>query len=372
MNIHNTNASKAVNKDPRTLKAIWVFLTVLCLGAAQQSSAQTPARWKAHDTSHPAPPMVSSATKLPVPPPSDAVVLFDGSDLSKWRGQDGGPSKWIIKDGYMESVRGAGYMFTRDSFGDVQLHVEFATPSRVEGKSQGRGNSGVFLMNLYEVQVLDSYDNPTYADGQASAIYGQYPPLVNASRPPGEWQSYDIIFRRPRFNPDGGLSQPARFTILHNGVLVQDNVEAWGTTTWLQSFGYPSHANRLPLSLQDHGNPVRFRNVWLRELPESARPGPSAKPARPLVSLTEKTLDLYTGTYESGGQPFFAITREGAQVSAKFFSLPGSIDLLTHSKEEFSLRWTAAKLVFELDSKGQPTAADFHIGGDVRVTKKVN
>ena len=372
MNTLNTNASKTVIKDPRTHRILWGFLAVLCLGAAQQSLAQTPARWKAHDTSRPQPPMVSSAAALPAPPPSDAVVLFDGSDLSKWRGRDGEPSKWVIKDGYMESVRGAGYIFTRGSFGDMQLHVEFATPSRVEGKSQGRGNSGVFLMNLYEVQVLDSYDNPTYADGQASAIYGQYPPLVNASRRPGEWQSYDIIFRRPRFHPDGGLSKPARFTILHNGVLVQDNVEAWGTTTWLQSFGYPPHADRLPLSLQDHGNPVRFRNIWLRELPESARPGPPAKPARPLVTLTEETLDLYTGTYESRGQPFFAITRQGTQVSAKFFSLPGSIDLLTHSKEEFSLRWTAAKFVFELDSTGKPTAANFHIGGDVRVAKRVN
>ena len=361
MSIQKTTTRKA--------KILRSFLLALSLATATQ--AQTPARWKAHDTTRPKPPMVKSAINLPVPPPSDAVVLFDGKDLSKWRGRDGGPSKWVIKDGYMESVRGAGYIISRDSFGDIQLHLEFATPANVQGNSQGRGNSGVFLMDLYEVQVLDSYDNPTYADGQASAIYGQYPPLVNASRKPGEWQAYDIIFRRPRFNPDGGLAKPARFTVLHNGVLVQDNVEAWGTTTWLQSFGYPTHADRLPLSFQDHGNPVRFRNVWLRELPESPRPGPPAKPAKPLVSLAEKTLDLYTGTYEQDGTPAFAITRKGNQMSVKFFSLPGSIDLVTHSKEEFSLRWTAAKLVFRLDSEGKPTAASFHIGGEARVSKKV-
>ena len=363
---------KAAIKQPTAPRAFWALLAVLCLAPIQSTSAQTVARWKAHDTSRPKPPMVESAAKLPVSPPSDAIVLFDGSDLSKWRSRDGRPSKWVIKDDYMESVKGAGYIFTRDSFGDVQLHVEFATPSNVQGKSQGRGNSGVFLMDLYEVQVLDSYDNPTYADGQASAIYGQHPPLVNASRKPGEWQAYDIIFRRPRFNPDGGLATPARFTVLHNGVLVQDNVEAWGATTWLQSFGYPKHADRLPLSLQDHGNPVRFRNVWLRELPESPPPGPPAEPARPVMSLPEKTLDLYTGTYEQDGSPFFTITRQGNQMSLKLFSLPGSIDLGTHSKEEFSLRWTAAKLVFKLDAKGRPTEASFHIGGEARVSKKVN
>ena len=366
MSTHNTTTIRNAVSNRASL---WVFLLALSLATVAQ--AQTPAHWKAHDMTRPRPEMVKSGQSLPVPPPSDAIVLFDGKDLSKWRGRDGGPSKWIIKDDYMESVRGAGYIITRDSFGDVQLHVEFATPSNVQGKSQGRGNSGVFLMDLYEVQVLDSYDNPTYADGQASAIYGQYPPLVNASRKPGEWQAYDIIFRRPRFNPDGGLAKPARFTVLHNGVLVQDNVEAWGTTTWLQSFGYPTHADRLPLSFQDHGNPVRFRNVWLRELPESPRPGPPAKPAKPIVTLSEATLDRYTGTYEQDGTPAFAITRKGNQMSVKFFSLPGSIDLLTHSKEEFSLRWTAAKLVFRLDSEGKPTAASFHIGGEARVSKKV-
>jgi hypothetical protein len=163
-------------------------------------------------------------------------------------------------------VAKTGSIRTKQGFGDCQLHVEWATPAVVVGNSQERGNSGVFLMDTYEVQVLDSYDNKTYADGSAAAVYGQYPPLVNACRKPGEWQTYDIIFHRPRFDEAGKLLSPARLTVLHNGVLVQDNVELTGPTGHHVRPPYKAHPDRLPLSLQDHGNPVRYRDVWIRSL----------------------------------------------------------------------------------------------------------
>jgi hypothetical protein len=202
----------------------------------------------------------------PVPPPSDAIVLFDGTDLSRWRAANGGPAPWKVVDGAVEVVAHTGSLVTRDSFGDVQLHVEWATPEVVAGEGQERGNSGVYLMDLYELQVLDSYENPTYPDGQAGSIFGQFPPLVNASRGPGEWQSYDIVFHAPRFDNAGGLVAPARITVFHNGVLVQDDVELTGPTAFQKRPPYEFHSPRLPISLQDHEFPVRYRNIWLREL----------------------------------------------------------------------------------------------------------
>jgi hypothetical protein len=346
-------------------------MALVSLLVAPVAWAQSAARWKAHDMERPRPPKVASSLALPVPPPSDAIVLFDGSDVSKWRSRDGGPAGWIVKDGYMESVRGAGYVFTRDVFGDVQLHVEWAAPTPAEGSGQGRGNSGVFLMGLYEVQVLDSDTNITYADGQASAIYGQYPPLVNASRPAGEWQSYDIVFRRPRFLPDGTLVKPARITVLHNGVLVQDNVEIWGGTSWLQYQPYESHADKMPLSLQDHGNPVRYRNIWVRELPETTDPGPPVRDEQPVITLAPEVLDRYVGKYQMGRQGGIVISREGSRLFAQVLSVTG-LEMVTNSPEEFSFRWTAAKMVFDLDSGGVPTGVTFHIGGDELRAKKMN
>ena len=205
-------------------------------------------------------------------PPSDAVVLFDGSDKAlteNWTATNGKPSGWKVVDGALESVRGAGYIQTSGKFGSCQLHVEWAAPVKVEGSGQGRGNSGVFLMGTYEVQVLDSFENVTYADGQAGALYGRSKPLVNASRKPGEWQSYDIVFHRPLFDESGKVTRRATFTILHNGVLIQDHVVLSGGTGWMgpnAASEYKAHPDKLPIALQDHGNPVRFRNVWLREL----------------------------------------------------------------------------------------------------------
>lgn len=193
-------------------------------------------------------------------PPSDAIVLFDGKDLSQWNGGD----KWLIENG--EATARATGITTKQSFGDCQLHVEWAEPAKVESAGQGRGNSGVYLMEKYEVQVLDSYQNDTYYDGQCGAIYKQHPPLVNACRKPGEWQTYDIIFKAPRFDEQGKLKSPATITVLQNGVLVQNNFEIQGTTAWDAPPAYTAHPPKAPLHLQFHGNPVKYRNIWIREL----------------------------------------------------------------------------------------------------------
>ncbi len=225
-------------------------------------------KWRVHDVNRPAPPLVTPGPTAAAPP-SDAVVLFDGKDLSKWaqRGpnQENIDAKWPVRDGYFETGAKTGSMFTRDSFGDVQLHVEWATPAVVSGTSQGRGNSGVILMGRYEVQVLDMHNNRTYADGGAGSLYGQWPPLVTAPRAPGEWQTYDIIFEAPRFE-DGKLAKPAFVTVFWNGVLAQHRQELVGSTSHRSEPKYTPHAAELPLTLQDHSNPVRYRNVWIRRL----------------------------------------------------------------------------------------------------------
>ena len=349
-----------------------VLVAVGILVFGSRTWSQSPAQWKAHDMTRPRPPILKPADqKLPVLPPSDAVILFDGHDLSQWRSEDGSPAKWVAANGYMESVKGSGYVFSRRTFGDVQLHVEWAAPVPAIGKSQGRGNSGVFLMGQYEIQVLDSYENETYADGQAAAVYGQYPPLVNVCRPPGEWQSYDIIFRRPRFDRTGGLVKPARVTLLHNGVLVQGDVELWGPTNWLQHSPYQAHPDRLPISLQDHGNPVRFRNIWLRELPEWNEPGPANRPDPPVVILQNRDLDRFVGRYQrqTNNKEIYTIKREGTKLKANFAGA-SDIELVPNSDREFSLRWTAGTLVFDL-AEGKPTGFTFHLGGEAYPVKRI-
>ncbi len=226
-------------------------------------------RWMVHDESRPAPPIITPGARRAAP--SDAVVLFDGTQTSmaNWTDTKGQPTKWIVGDGYMESVKGAGYIQTKQPFGSCQLHVEFATPAQVQGTSQGRGNSGVFLQGEYEVQVLDSYENKTYPDGQCAALYGRSVPLVNACRKPGEWQSYDIIYHRAIFDKDGKITRKPTFTILQNGVLVQDHVTLEGGTQWNGPHAispFRPIPDKGPLQLQDHGNPVRYRNIWVREL----------------------------------------------------------------------------------------------------------
>ncbi|MGK0219397.1 MAG: hypothetical protein ACI9HE_002899 [Planctomycetota bacterium] len=196
-------------------------------------------------------------------PPSDAIVLFDGTDLAGWSKRGGEPAGWALEDGVMLAVRGEGPVISKQTFGDMQLHLEFATPAEPQGSGQGRGNSGVYLQARYEVQILDSFENETYPNGQCGAIYGQHPPLMNACRKPGEWQSYDIIFHGAVFDADNKKTANATLTVFHNGVLIQDHAQVTGSTTAaMQGEG----ASTGPLYLQDHGNPVRYRNVWVREL----------------------------------------------------------------------------------------------------------
>ncbi|QDT16885.1 3-keto-disaccharide hydrolase [Alienimonas californiensis] len=205
-------------------------------------------------------PKVVTPGETAADPPSDAIILFGGTDLSAWEGAD----KWKIEHG-VATVNG-GTIKTKQSFGDCQVHLEFRSPAEVKGSGQGRGNSGLHLMEQYEVQILDSYDNTTYYDGQASSIYKQSPPLVNASRPPGTWQTYDILFEAPKFDEHGALVRPAYVTVLHNGVATQVHQEILGGTAWHKPPSYDSKAEKAPMTLQWHNNPVSFRNIWVREL----------------------------------------------------------------------------------------------------------
>ncbi len=256
--------------------------------------------WAVHDLHRPLPKKVSAE---PNKIPSDAVVLFDGTEetFKNWCDANGNATKWKLVNGALESVAGAGYIYTKQKFGDCQLHVEWASPVKVQGEGQGRGNSGVFLMGRYEVQVLDSYEtdpdakpknrNPNYADGLASSFYGQNPPLVNASRAPGEWQSYDIVFHQPVWE-DGKLLHPGSITVFHNGVLTQDHWEMESPTTWRFRQSVTKHETKGPLAFQDHGNPVRFRNVWIREIPSryanTTHGGPNVK-AADVIALRNQT-----------------------------------------------------------------------------------
>lgn len=222
-------------------------------------------QWRVHDANRPQPRVVTPGGDC-CGAPSDAIVLFDGTSLDGWLSKKtGGPAEWKLENGYMEVVPGTGYVQSKAKFGSCQLHLEFASPAEVKGESQGRGNSGVFLMGLYEIQVLDNFQNPTYADGTVGAIYGEYPPLVNAIRQPGEWNCYDIVWEAPEFNGPQ-LLKPAYLTVFLNNILLHNRKELLGTTSHRVLTTYVPHEPELPLELQDHGDLVRFRNIWYRPL----------------------------------------------------------------------------------------------------------
>ncbi len=287
--------------------------------------------------------------------PSDAVVLFDGKDLAQWANMDGTPSKWITRDGYMECVKDSGYIRTLQNFGDCQLHIEWATPVPAEGEGQGRGNSGVFFgRDRYEVQVLDSFQNVTYSDGSAGAIYGQYPPLVNASRPPGQWQTYDVLYTAPRFELDRKLRSPARLTVFHNGVLIQNDVQLTGPTGWLDRAPYQFHPEKQPISLQDHGNPVRYRNIWVREL---------GKPGKKEFTLPTTVLETYVGKYGE-----VDVTREDSQL---FAQVGGTRFLLfAESPTKFFAKTTDFQIEFPAAPNHKPDHILWSVGEGSRETKR--
>ncbi|WP_111643229.1 3-keto-disaccharide hydrolase [Marinimicrobium alkaliphilum] len=253
------------------LKLVGVAVCLLPLACSNDAPAADDEElepWQQAEKTQVWDPEPRTVTARPGEPPSDAIVLFDGSDLNQWETTDGEPAQWTLNDdGSMTVKPGTGGIQTKQAFCDVQLHVEWRAPTVIEEgmDGQNRGNSGVFLQQRYEVQVLDSYNNRTYANGQAASIYKQHIPLVNAMRPTGEWQDYDIIFQAPRFTGQGDVDSPAHITVLHNGVLVQNHVEVKGTTAWIGEPSYESH-DCAPLYLQDHGDLVSFRNIWIREL----------------------------------------------------------------------------------------------------------
>jgi hypothetical protein len=244
-----------------------VLLTAACVVSISAGTAdRDPLKHKIHDPERPAPPQVDPGPpRPPAPAPSDAIVLFDGSSFDKWQHGNGSAPKWKVVQGNMQVVPGAGDIETKQKFGDVQLHIEFKTDPNSPKSGQGRSNSGVFFGN-YEVQVLDTFENKTYADGMAGSIYGQYPPLVNASRKAGEWQAFDIVYIRPRFDEGGKVARPARITVFHNGVLVQHAEELVGPTSHGRRTPYAPHGE-VPIRLQDHNDdPIEFRNIWVRAL----------------------------------------------------------------------------------------------------------
>jgi len=327
--------------------------------------AQPDPNWLDHDRTRPLPPEITPATastqEKAGKAPSDATVLFDGKDLSQWASMDGSPTKWIVQDGSMECVAGSGYVRTLQSFGDCQLHIEWATPTPAHGEGQDRGNSGVFFsLDRYEVQVLDSFGNKTYADGSAGAVYGQYPPLVNASLPPGQWQTYDIVYTAPRFDEADELRAPARLTVFQNGVLIQNNVQLTGPTSWLERAPYRAHPEKQPISLQDHGHPVRYRNIWVREL---------GRPGKKEFMLPEALLEGYAGTYERGRNDLIEVTVEDHQLAAVMNDV--RFVFYAESPTKFFAKTTDVQLEFPSSGGGKVDRLIWSVGEGAHDAKKI-
>jgi len=355
---------KTCKLSSKSLVSIGLLTT--CMWQPLTVQSQPAKDWLGHDRMRPPPavvdPAVASTQDRAGKAPSDAVVLFDGSDLSPWVAMDGKPTKWVVKDGAMECVPGSGYARTLRAFGDCQLHLEFAAPAKAEGSSQGRGNSGLFFGGTrYEIQVLDSYQNQTYADGSCASIYNQYPPLVNASRPPGQWQSYDVLWTSPRFDRDGALISPPVVTLFHNGVLVHHNAELIGGTGWLTRDVFNAHSEKQPIALQDHGNPVRYRNIWVREL---------GQPAKPEFALADSLLDSYPGRYELGRNQYVTVDRDGSNLIVRFQGI--NFTMFAESPNRFFAKTVDVQA--EFGSEGAEKTITITVGEDAggRRGKKTN
>ncbi len=328
-----------------------------------QSTDGAASGWKQHDLTRPQPPHVEPAAQaLPVAAPSDAVVLIgpDGAGLDAWESPGGGPAPWTVTEGALVVAPGTGAIRTKEAFGDVQLHLEWMPADEPAKSGQNRSNSGVFFADgRYEVQILDSWDNETYADGRAAALYGQFPPLADASRPPDAWQTYDIYVRMPRFTDGGVLRDPARLTVVQNGVLVQNNEALAGGTMWLETLPYEAHgAGRI--QLQDHGSPVRFRNLWVRRIAERPGPPPGYGDVA-AVTLTEAQLDRLVGTYERENDSPFVIERHAGGLGMSMPWRPGVLRLIPTSPTTFELANTAGTLAFDLGA--DPAVLSFSLGG---------
>ena len=335
----------------KTLRAALLITAIFGISTAE---AQLETGWKIHDLNRPQPKISTPAADAStIKPPSDAEILFDGTDLSQWRDSQGGNSKWKIKNDVLVSTRKSGNIYTKKEYGDCQLHLEWAIPKDTKGSGQSRGNSGVFLMSLFEIQILDTLENPTYADGMAGSIYGQYPPLVNASRGMGEWQTYDIVFHRPRFNEDGSLKSRARITAFHNGVLTQDNAEILGPTSWIKHLEYSKDMQAGSLALQEHGNVVHFRNIWIRDL-SAGLPQPEQPYLNPQVELSEDELERLVGDYGK-----FKVKRSSGKIYCVFYQ--AEMELLPLSKSEFLMKKCAGNLTFDFDDKGQVKEAKLQL-----------
>lgn len=340
------------------------------------TSLATPSGWRQHDVHRPKPAVVEPAPwSLGTPAPPDAVVLFDGKNLDAWKSANGGAVEWKVDEGAFTVAPGKGKIITRETFGDIQLHLEWASPNPPKGTSQNRGNSGVFLMGAFELQVLDTYKADTYSDGMAGAIYGQYPPLFNATRPPGEWQAYDIAFRAPRYSPSGALREPARITAFLNGVLVQNGETPVGGTSWLEAVPYAPGVSTGPLELQDHSHPVKFRNIWLRKLPERI-PATEAERREPkIVAVPTSELDALAGTYGGGSGSNalqIVVTRQEDYLLMKLPFRASQLRIVPVSPLHFVLPYTDGGLLFEKNAEGKPTAVQFTIGdGSPRTLKRI-
>lgn len=358
------------NIIPQKFLFLVLFALISEILAGQNAGSAQNIQWKIHDMSRPKPPVLQPLDQLlPAPVPQNAISLFDGSGFSNWVGSDNGNPKWKIEKDYMEIVPGTGAIQTKESFGDVFLHVEWASPDEPDRKGQDRGNSGIFFMGMYELQVLDSYQADTYADGQAGALYGQAPPRFNVCKPRGQWNAYDISFRRPRFSSDGKLLTKARITVIHNGILIQDNEEYWGPTSWLKFLPYKVHGDKLPISLQEHNGRVRFRNIWAVSLPEL--PGPDKSHGSKTIRLNQKEIVKFTGIYNRPGTHApITITMKNGKLFGDFFYRPGPLELLPLNDHQFVLKETDGIVTFEMDNKGKVTGLVFHIGDDDMPAKK--